>query len=776
VTRRLILFSVDRPRLVVLLTVVITLVFAAQVPRITIDTDPENMLGADQPERVFYREVKREFGIRDLLVVGLVDPQGVYRSEVLERYARAVEGISRIRGVVLEDLLSLTTTDDVRPSADTLAVGPIMARVPQSAEALEALRLALRSHPLFADKLADRDGQALAIYVPIQAKDQSRRIAAEIEAILARERLPGQSSHIAGLPVAEDTFGFEMFVQMGVTAPLAMGFIFALLLVLFRRASLVAIPMVVAMGSVVWTMGALIGTGFTVHIMSSMIPVFLMPIAVLDSVHILSDFYERYRALGRRREALLGTMEEVFTPCLYTSLTSAVGFGSLALARIPPVQVFGAFAAFGIMAAWLLTFTVVPAAITLVRETRCTRLADAGARPPWVDRGIERALAGVHRVVDRRPGMVLAIGALALVLAVGSVAQIRVNDNPVNWFKPSHKIRVADRVMNERFGGTYMASLVVDGGATDAIKRPEVLGWIERLQARLAERPPVGKTSSVADIVKRVDWALRGGSEEGRLPASQEAIGQELFLFLSSGKPTDLDNFLDADARRAQVWVQLKRGDNIDMEGVAAGAAEFARATPPPAGVTVRWSGLTWINVVWQKLMVRGMLEAVLGSFVLVFLLMVVLLRSTLLGLASMIPLTVAILLSYGLLGLAGKDYDMPVAVCASLSLGLAIDLAIHYLQRFRAAYRDVGDVAKAQALTFGLPMKAIARNAVVITLGFLPLMASTLAPYVTVGMFFASLMAWSFVATLFFLPAIVALLGRRPLGRRILAGEGPWL
>jgi predicted RND superfamily exporter protein len=174
--------------------------------------------------------------------------------------------------------------------------------------------------------------------------------------------------------------------------------------------------------------------------------------------------------------------------------------------------------------------------------------------------------------------------------------------------------------------------------------------------------------------------------------------------------------------------------------------------------------------------MVRGMLEAVLGSFVLVFLLMVVLLRSTLLGLAAMVPLTVAVVVSYGLLGLAGKDYDMPVAVCASLSLGLAIDLAIHYLQRFRAAYRDVGDVAKAQALTFGLPMKAIARNAVVITLGFLPLMASTLAPYVTVGMFFASLMAWSFVATLFFLPAIVALLGRRPLGRRILAGEGRWL
>ena len=774
--RRLVRLSVDRPRLVLLLTLAVSLVFAAQLPRIRIDTDPENMLEAGQPERIFYRQVKRDFGVHDLMVVGLVDPAGVYRPEVLERYARIVDGISRIRGVVLEDLLSLTTTDDVRPSADTLSVRPIMERVPRTPAELDALRRALRENPLFADKLADRDGQALAIYVPIQSKDQSHRISKEIEAILARGRLPGQATHIAGLPVAEDTFGVEMFFQMAVTAPLAMGFIFVLLLVLFRHVPLILIPMAVAMVSVLWTMGALIGSGFTVHIMSSMIPVFLMPIAVLDSVHILSDFYERYAALGDRRRALLETMDEVFTPCLYTSLTSAVGFGSLALARIPPVQVFGAFTAFGIMAAWLLTFTFIPAAIMLLGEARLRGLARGGGPAPLADRGIARLLAGVRRLVVGRPGAVLAAGVLVLAVAAWGIGRIRVNDNPVNWFRASHPIRVADRVLNERFGGTYMASVVVDGGAPDAIKHPEVMGWIERLQAELERTPPVGKTSSVVDIVKRVDRVLRGPTEGGRLLDSQEAIGQELFLFLTSGKPTDLDNFLDSEARRAQIWVQLKRGDNVDMERVERAARAFARTSPPPAGTTLRWSGLTYINVIWQKIMVRGMLEAVLGSFVFVFLLMVFMFRSALLGLVAMLPLTVAIVFSYGLVGLVGKDYDMPVAVCASLSLGLAIDLAIHYLQRFRTALREVGDPGRAQAATFDLPMKAITRNAVVITLGFLPLGLSTLTPYVTVGLFFASLMAWSFVATIFFMPALTGLLGRSPLGRRILTGETRWL
>ncbi len=773
--RRLVGFSVDRPWLVVGLTLIVTLLFAAQFPRIRIDTDPENMLEADQPERVFYRQVKQEFGIYDMLVVGLVDPQGVYRAEVLERYARIVDGISRIKGVVLEDLLSLTTTDDVRPSRDALSVRPIMERVPRNPEEMEVLRGALTTNPLFADKLADRDGTALAVYVPIQSKDQSHRISREIEAILDREKLPGQSYHIAGLPVAEDTFGFEMFIQMGVTAPLAMGFIFLILWVLFRRVSLILIPMAVAMASVLWTMGALIGSGFTVHIMSSMIPVFLMPIAVLDSVHILSDFYERYRALGRKREALVGTLDEVFTPCLYTSLTSAVGFGSLTLARIPPVQVFGAFTAFGIMAAWLLTFTFIPAAITLIGEERLKGLAGPSGKAPRLDRLMDRLVPGAGGFVVRRAGAVLSLGLLALVVAGWGVSRIRVNDNPVNWFRPSHKIRVADRVMNERFGGTYMASLVVDGGAPEAVTRPEVMGYIERLQRQLERTEPVGKTSSVADVVKRVDWVLKGGTD-GSLPASQEAIGQEIFLFLTSGKPTDLDNFLDAESRKAHIWVQLKRGDNVEMERIERALGEFARTSPPPSGVTLRWSGLTYINVVWQKIMVRGMLGAVLGSFVLVFLLMVYLFRSVTLGLIAMAPLSVAILFSYGLVGFVGKDYDMPVAVCTSLSLGLAIDLAIHYLQRFRSRYQEGKDLEDAHRFTFGLPLRAITRNAIVITLGFFPLVFATLTPYVTVGVFFASLMAWSFVATLLFLPALVTLVGRSARGRLILSGGIRWL
>jgi hypothetical protein len=608
---------------------------------------------------------------------------------------------------------------------------------------------------MFREKLVSLDGTGAAFYVPIERKDQSHRIAQAIEAVLARELSDEQRAYIAGLPVAEDTFGFEMFRQMAVMAPLAMGVIFVLMLLMFRKVSLVIPAMAIAMLSVIWAMGALIGLGFTVHIMSSMIPVFLMPIAVLDSVHVLSEFSDRYPQIRDRQRTIQAVMQELYRPMLYTSLTSAAGFASLTLAPIPPVRVFGAFVAVGILVAWVLTITLIPAGIALTRED--TLQARMGRRP--AGRTIlGRVLPSVGRYAFAAGGRVIVVAAVIL-LAVGvtGLSRIVVNDNPVKWFKAQHPIRVADDAMNRLFGGTYMADLIVDGVDSDTIKRPDVMTYIDRLQRQLEQHPLVGKTTSIADVVKRVNYVVHGEqSAYDAVPATDEEIGQFLFLFQSSGDPNDLDNLVDYDYRRSNIWVQMKQGDNQDVETLEGVVDAFVRDNPLPDGVELRWSGLTYINKVWQDLMVIGMRNAILGGFATVFLLMVILFRSFRLALISMLPLTFSLVLSYGALGWVGKDYDMPIAVCSSLALGLSIDFAIHFVQRFRRKYAESGDLNVTNAYMFGEPGRAIARNAIVIVVGFLPLALATLTPYVTVGVFFAALMAISAVTTLLLLPAVL--------------------
>jgi len=153
-------------------------------------------------------------------------------------------------------------------------------------------------------------------------------------------------------------------------------------------------------------------------------------------------------------------MKDLYRPMFFTSITSAVGFGSLALADIPPVRIFGLFVAFGIMAAWLFTHTIVPAIIMLMNEEKLTAFLEK--RQKKTSR-LDKMLKSFGRFSFYRSKAILVASLIVLFIGVIGIYRFLINYNPVKCFKPSHKIRIADDVMNKFFGGTYMAYLVAEG-------------------------------------------------------------------------------------------------------------------------------------------------------------------------------------------------------------------------------------------------------------------------------------------------------------------------
>jgi hypothetical protein len=269
-----------------------------------------------------------------------------------------------------------------------------------------------------------------------------------------------------------------------------------------------------------------------------------------------------------------------------------------------------------------------------------------------------------------------------------------------------------------------------------------------------------GKSSSLATIAKKVYQELRGGDPEYfAIPPTARAVGETLIQYQNSHRPNDLWHFVNTDYSKINLWVQLKSGDNKDMVHLEEKVNEYISQNPPPIPVKHSWAGLTYINVVWQNKMVKGMLNALGSSYVVVLIMMVVLFRSLLWGVLSMIPLTVTIGFIYGFIGFIGKDYDMPVAILSSLTLGLSVDFAIHFLERSRELYKEEKTWQRVATRMFHEPARAIARNIIVIALGFLPLLLSQLVPYQTVGFFLSAIMLVSGIGTLFILPAIVKLL-----------------
>jgi hydrophobe/amphiphile efflux-3 (HAE3) family protein len=751
---------VDFPRLTIGVILLLTFWAIFQLPKITTDTDPENMLEADAPVRVSHESTKRTFGIHELIVVGFESERDLFNVEDLTKLFRINREILNIKGVIIPDVLSLVTTDTMRKSGDTLEIRKLLEHPPQTQEDVRQLKDTLFGNPLFREKLISQDGRRVAFYIPIERKEIAARVTREIQALVDKE--PGITAKVAGLPMAEMVFGEQMFILMGMLSPLVMLVIAVGLWLLFKDWRLIVAPLLVSMLSVLWTMGLLIGLGYPVHIMSSMIPIFLMVTGLADGIHILSQFYDVYPRYGDKRTAILETMKELYSPVLYTSYTVMAGFGSLMLVNIPPVRIFGLFVAIGVFAAWILTVTFLPAFMMLLNEETLKRQWKGEVATGGL---LVRVADWLGRLGMARSWGVLIAGIVVLALAAYGMEQNRVNDDPVKWFKASSPIRQASRLMNQQFGGTYMAYLVAEADEPDAATRPEVLRYLDELQREIGQDPRVGKTTSLADILRWINRVLTGKDE---LPRSQELAAQYLFLYLSSGgSPDTLDNFVDYGYQRLNIWLQLKTGDNQDMIEVMARVTRYVTAHPLP-GVRVEMTGPTYVNVVWQQVMVTGMLGSFAGSVLTVLLIMAIEFRSLLWAVIGVVPLLSTIFVSYGLLFFIGKEIDMPIAVCSSLALGIGVDFAIHFIFRFRERYRQERDLQKSLQWTFGEPAVGILRNALILFLGFAVMLAAPLGPYVTVGAFAAIDMLVGALATLLLLPALIVLLQRVILKKEV--------
>ncbi len=596
-------FGINHPRLIVVAMVALTTILGALIPAVKVDTDPENMLSEDEAVRAFHDRMKTLFDLNDMVVLGVVnetDPDGVFnpqslaRIHELTRYARMelnvqppsdahrgvlqllAERYGRIRelfgdeppapqtepALVERNIISPSVVDNVEPgSPGEVRMERLMKEPPTTRDEARAIRDRIvpkaeepdapARNPILFGTMVSEDGKAICIYLPLVSKRLSHSVyqglLKKIATFSGDERY-----YITGLPVAEDTFGVEMFKQMAVSAPMAMGVIFLLMLVFFRKLLLIVSPMILAMVSVICTMGLLIGTGHTVHIMSSMIPIFIMPIAVLDSIHILSEFFDRYQATRDRRATLVTVMDELFMPMLYTSLTSAAGFGSLALTPIPPVQTFGLFVAVGVMLAWVLTVTFIPAYVMLLNEARFRNFGSMHHHEGEPTSRLSRLLGRLGRLTHDRAKPIVALTALLAVVAAYGISRININDNPVKWFTPSHPIRVADHVLNDHFAGTYLAYLVLEPQPPNPPAAEFVASFLPRLEQEAGridpERLPKGRQATAELVAEAQRLAADGDLRADALLAELQAFAQT--------RQDKANNDADDDAYDA--WSQVR--------------------------------------------------------------------------------------------------------------------------------------------------------------------------------------------------------------------------
>ncbi|MDI6728565.1 MAG: MMPL family transporter, partial [Thermodesulfovibrionales bacterium] len=291
------------------------------------------------------------------------------------------------------------------------------------------------------------------------------------------------------------------------------------------------------------------------------------------------------------------------------------------------------------------------------------------------------------------------------------------------------------------------------------IKTPEAMRYIEGIQRHLEKLPMVGKTFSVADYVKRINRVLHDDDPKyDTVPDTKEAVGQYLFLFSMSAKPSDLDNVVDPSFKKANIWVQLKTWDAGAMKEVIKAADEYKKQNPLP--LKLKPAGIAYFNLVWNHEVLWDMVKGFVLALVVVFVILVFNFRSFKWAVVSYVPLIFTVLLIYGVIGFSGKRFDMPISVLSCLSLGMAVDFAIHFVSRLKQRLGESKDsLTDALLWTAARPGKGIMRNAVLFAAAFSVMMLAPLTPYITVGAFIVSMMLLSAIMTIVYLPALIVLM-----------------
>ncbi len=752
--------------LILVVLIGMTLFFASQIPRIVFQISPEGMVVAGHPDTLYYVEYVEEFGTDEIVLIALF-ADDVFTREALDSIVRLTERIRRDPNV--GRVLSLSSVNDVHESAGGIEIEPFFSEVPSTASGLEGLRERVHANPLVLGNLVSPDDRCTLILVELylwgdEFPEQRKRVVRKILEWVGEEEEEGIELYVAGFPVVSTTLVTMLVQDQWVFVPMIALLIVATLFVSFRSRWCILLPMLTVLASLIWVLGFLVLCGRTVEIITNVLPPLILVIAMADSVHILAHYREELQRNPNREEAIREATAYIISPCLLTSVTTAIGFGSLMVSRVEGIRSLGLLASFGALAAFVISITLVPVLLSVVPTGAFLREDRKGSAV------LDRGLAALARFNQSHKAHVLVATSVLVVLSLIGVFRLRVETTLIEYLKENNPLVRAVRHIEEHLTGTSTLDVVFSFGHHGQAKEPENLARVEALQTYLEAMPVVTDSFSLVDVLKRMNQVFRGGGpEHHRLPESREEIAQYLLLYSMSGEPENLARYVDDDYERAVLVSRLKTVSSAKMDRFIEKVREHVRTGFPE--LEVRVTGISVLVTESIDAIVRGQTQSLALALVLISMIMTALLWSVPLGLLSMIPTAIPILMTLGLMGWLGIPINTATAVISCVAIGIAVDDTIHYMVRFRKEYRNEPDETVAAHRSLTSTGRALFLTSFVLTIGFSVLVLSHFRPIIYFGLLMAVTMVSALLGDLVLLP--VLLMVTKPIRKGEKQGPG---
>jgi len=628
----------------------------------------------DDPVYATYRQYRDEFGGTRTLIIAVESPD-LFSLPVLEYLKRLSEDLEKLPHALR--VYSLATANRVRGTEETLEVRPLLEKL-EERDPAEIGALAL-SDPSVRGDLVSEDGTVAAVTVifhdekadPVRGEllDEARRLAEQGRPQNVRLYYNGS------LEISQEYDRVTMANTRDYTPPMFLLIVLSIYL-LFRSWSRVAIVLLTTLLSIAWTLSIFGLLGYTYNVVSTMIIPLVTILAISDDIHLLQRFDRTLARTGDRRAAFIDTVSHQAMPVFGASLTTALGMASLATSKVAAVREFGIATGIGVMVDFLLSFALLPLALTLVPPR--PHRAPAGDR-------LAHLLLGAARWLAPRTGTVLtAVAAILLVSLIG-MSRLRASTNHIEFFPEESPLARSARLIDQRLAGVYSFEVILEA-APGTFKDPEILKRMDDLTERIEALPQVKRAISFLDYLKKVNRELSGQGEAGyRIPETRQAVAQMTFLFgLSEAGRNDLASFLTSDFSRARLWVKMKStaseavfDDILKVEKMA--AQVFAGTLVRPV---VTGSGRLFVTL--DTYLVQSQMWSFGTAFLTVFGVIFLIFRSKRYGVLAMIPNLVPVLMVLGLMGWLDITLNIATVMVASIALGIIDDDTVHFIVRYR--------------------------------------------------------------------------------------------
>ncbi|MGB5178817.1 MAG: efflux RND transporter permease subunit [Gammaproteobacteria bacterium] len=715
--------------------------------RLHIDPSANRLFSENMPAKQFYDKTRQLFGSDETLIITLASDD-IFTPENVATIQRITDRITEIDAV--RNVLSLSSAVDIRSVDEGLDISPFFTDFEEGTASLDDTRTRIMGNPLYAGNLVSVAGDVTALVVYFNDISDSEYIQGGIHdriSTIVDEEHGDTEVFMTGSPYFKYAMVELLVDDLIWTPPLITIILVIVLAISFRTLLGVIVPLLTVAIGVIMTLGTIAALGYSLSMISVLVPPLLMILGFSYSVHVTSEYHQQRQKPDSYDTIILQTLKHMTLPVILTGLTTIAGFIALMANPITAVREFGVFSAIGVVFITLLSITFTPA---LLKALDRNPEAWTAATPAPYGMGFDRFIDRIALFDLNHQGKIFIAFGILFLFALAGMTRIHVSTESITNFDSESDVRKGFDVVNEQLGGANHFYIVIEGTHPDAFKEPENLKIVRELQDWLEQQPEVGGTLSIADYLMLVNQAFNDNDPASRvIPESRRLITQLLFLSSSD----ELDRIVDSRYKTTNIVVRSRVINSDRMSALLERINPRLQQLPEHLQPAVTGNPVLISETLTD--IIVGQARSVGLALVFVYAILTIMFMSQRIGFVALIPNIIPVAVYFGSLGFFGISLNPSTSLIAPMVLGIAIDDTIHYFSRFNREVHRHADDRKATLLAMKAVGRPVTFTSIGLCLGFLVLMTSDLRMQAHVGIMASYALAIAWLSDFFLTPAL---------------------